>query len=189
MKYEHPEWPRIITGLLKSKGIRQVTLAKKLGQRPQTVSKLVTRKHLHVGTIRKLSHLLGEDLFVHLLTKENLAILKKAKAVGVGAGETNELLSRQTATEQLQTEKEDQATRLAALTTETWELKAANKSLEAELKKVTQEAQKQNEQQQTELDRLREEVRQLEFDKKLQVSVLEAKLEVWQGNAKNEQET
>ncbi len=186
MKYLHPDWPTILTEVMKRKRIRQVDLARKLNRRPQNINSLLMRQVLKVTTLRKLSVALEEDLFVHLLARENSTVLKKAKAAGVGAGETNELLSRQTETEHLLTEKEDQATRLAALTAETTELKAANKSLEAELKKVTQEAQKQNEQQQAELDRLREEIKQLEFDRKLQVSVLEAKLEVLQGSTNNE---
>lgn len=178
MKYERPDWPGILAGLMKKKGIRQVSLAKKLGQRPQTIHNLLARKELKVSTIRKLSHVFGEDLFVHLLAQGNLAVLNKARAASVSSGEKNEILSQQAEVEELRRANTDQEARLEALTAETQELKASNANLAEELDKAVQQTQKQNETKQAELDHLRDKVRELEFDKKLQISVLEAKLEV-----------
>lgn len=185
MKYEQPDWPKILAELMKRKGMRQIDLAKKLGQRRQALGNMIVRKDLKVPSIRTLSKGLGEDLVVHLLAKETHRILEKAMEVNVTAGGENELLKWRLEMEQMAVQIEAQKLQLENLTTEVKELRAANKSQGAELKQAeTQRKQLEAKQEKElkasadEMHRLKEEIRELKYEKRLEVSVLQAKLDV-----------
>ncbi len=185
MKYEQVDWSKLLPGLLKAKSMRKVDLAGKMGQSQQALGNMFDRIDLKVPSVQALSRGLGEDLMVHLLAKETQTVLEKAREVGVTTGPENELLAWQSELQLLRVEIEAQQKQLAAQAREIQDLDAIRKTLEAELRAERAESKQQEAREKAELqakgaelDRLRAEVRQLEYDKKLEVSVLQAKLDV-----------
>ncbi len=192
MKYQKFDWPSFLNARLEAKGVRQIDLAKRWGMKPQSIHGLLNRSEHKLESLKKLSHFLGEDLVFHCLSVEYQEVLRKAWEAGVRPGEDNPMLDWQVEKAQVLEELEAKKASVDQLGAEVKKLKSEKATLANENARLREEVERlredmgqqlnsMREAHEKELGQLKEVQQKFEYESRLKISVLEAKLEVLQG--------
>lgn len=204
IKYTNPEWGKLIVQELESRGMSQKELAKRMGKTGAAVRMLLKRETITLANVRALSKGMGRDYVELLLSEESKTTLDMVRLTGFHPGaqaiqDQVELEIGKVRQEKFEAENREQALKIqldalmrefeaekakvrelgASIKTQKKEIKSLKEN-NAEIEKLMESHQAELSKKDKFIGKLRTEKREIEFDTKLKISVLEAKLEVLQ---------
>ena len=135
MQYNKPDWATIIRRHLNEKGWSQSQLARQIGCSTSSLTQVLRRNSISPAMLTRISHALGTDLLVYLISDESRMLFRKAEIAKLSQIPEGDLAKME-----LGRVREDRRLRVEA-ESKTKDLEARIQNLEAQLLREQHERQ------------------------------------------------